>query len=111
MYLADSYAELLYAAPFDADTGTIGRLGVIVDVPGPGVPDGLAVDVDGCVWLAMSGGSEVRRYSPNGELVGVVPVPVSQPSSCVFGEDGRLYVEQVEGRSAGAVTLTAAGSS
>jgi sugar lactone lactonase YvrE len=56
------------------------------------VPDGLAIDVEGCVWLAMSGGSEVRRYSPAGQLIGAIPVPVTQPSSCIFGPDGRLYI-------------------
>jgi sugar lactone lactonase YvrE len=92
MYLADSYAELIYSAPFDAETGDLGTLEVLVEVPGPGVPDGLAIDVEGCVWLAMSGGSEVRRYSPAGELIGAIPVPVTQPSSCIFGPDGRLYI-------------------
>lgn len=92
MYVADSYANVLYSAPFRADEGGIGRLEVLIDVAGPGVPDGLAVDVDGCVWVAMSSGREVRRYDPAGTLIGVVPVPVSQPSSCIFGPDGRLYI-------------------
>ncbi|WP_240677759.1 SMP-30/gluconolactonase/LRE family protein [Actinacidiphila soli] len=38
------------------------------------------------------GGREVRRYDPTGRVVGVVPVPVLQPSSCAFGPDGRLYI-------------------
>jgi sugar lactone lactonase YvrE len=92
MYLADSYANLLYSAPFRADEGEIGPLRVLAEVNGPGVPDGLAVDVDGCVWVAMSGGSEIRRYSPGGELVGAAAVPVSQPSSCIFGDDGTLFI-------------------
>ena len=57
-----------------------------------GVPDGLAVDVEGCFWVAMHGGREVRRYDPAGRVVGVVPVPVLQPTSCAFGADGRLFV-------------------
>lgn len=92
MYLADSYVGLVYAAPFHAETGDIGRLDAVIDVEGPGVPDGLSVDVDGCVWVAMHGGGQVCRYDPAGRLIGVVPVPVCQPSGCAFGADGRLYI-------------------
>lgn len=92
MYLADSYANLLYRADFQVEPGTLGPLVVLAETKGPGVPDGLAVDVDGCFWVAMFGGREVRRYDPAGRVVGVVPVPARQPSSCVFGPDGRLYI-------------------
>jgi len=92
MYLADSYANLLYRADFHPEPGTLGPLDVLAETEGPGVPDGLAVDVDGCFWVAMFGGREVRRYDPAGLVVGVVPVPAHQPSSCVFGSDGRLYI-------------------
>jgi sugar lactone lactonase YvrE len=92
MYLADSYANLLYRADFHPEAGDLGRFDTLAETEGPGVPDGLAVDVDGCLWVAMHGGREVRRYDPTGRVVGVVPVPVLQPSSCVFGPDGRLYI-------------------
>ena len=92
MYLADSYANLLYRADFHAETGAIGPLEVLTQTDEPGVPDGLAVDVEGCFWVAMHGGREVRRYDPTGRVVGVVPLPVLQPTSCAFGPGGRLYV-------------------
>lgn len=92
MYLADSYVNLVYTTPFHPETGDVGRFDVLIDVEGPGVPDGLSVDVEGCIWVAMHGGGQVRRYDPAGRLVGVVPVPVRQPSSCAFGADGRLYI-------------------
>lgn len=50
-----------------------------------GMPDGLTVDVDGGVWVALWGGSVVHRYDPDGALTDVVDVPVSQVTSCVFG--------------------------
>jgi sugar lactone lactonase YvrE len=50
-----------------------------------GVPDGLTVDLDGCVWVAMWGGSALRRFTPDGQPDAVLPVPVSQPTSCAFG--------------------------
>jgi len=92
MYLADSYAKLLYRADFRPESGELGRLDVLAETEGPGVPDGLAVDVEGCFWVAMHGGREVRRYDPKGHVVGVVPAPVLQPTSCAFGPGGHLYI-------------------
>ena len=91
MYFVDSFANTLYAAPFDADDGELGELVPVCKVE-DGLPDGLAVDVDGCVWVAIWGASEVRRFDASGEVVAVVPMPVSQPSSCAFADDGTLYI-------------------
>jgi sugar lactone lactonase YvrE len=59
-----------------------------------GTPDGLTVDADGGVWVALWGGSAVHRYSPDGELDQVVSLPVAQVSSCAFGGDDldTLYI-------------------
>lgn len=50
-----------------------------------GNPDGLTVDADGGLWVAMSGGGEVLRVSPGGEVTGTVRLPVSRVTSCTFG--------------------------
>lgn len=50
-----------------------------------GAPDGLTVDAEGGVWVALWGGSAVRRYTPDGRLSEVVEIPVSQVSACTFG--------------------------
>ncbi|MFG2375452.1 SMP-30/gluconolactonase/LRE family protein [Streptomyces sp. NPDC048504] len=92
MYLADSYANLLYRADFHAEPGELGRLEVLTKTEGVGVPDGLAVDIEGCFWVAMHGGREVRRYDLTGRVVGLVPVPVLQPTSCAFGADDCLFI-------------------
>lgn len=91
MYLIDSMTKTVLRADFDLDEGVVGEFTPLCRVD-PGLPDGLAVDADGCIWVAVWGGAEVRRFSGRGELTGIVPVPVSQPASCGFGTDGTLYI-------------------
>ncbi len=91
MYLVDSMTNILLSAPYDAGEDVVGEFKPLCSVE-PGLPDGLAVDVDGAIWVAVWGGAEVRRFNSLGELVGIVPMPVSQPSSCAFGPDGTLYI-------------------
>lgn len=91
-YLADSMARVLLAASYDVSTGTIGELRRLVTLGGDGLPDGLCIDDEGHIWLAVWGAGQVRRYDPRGRQVAVVTLPVSQPSSCAFGPDGVLFI-------------------
>lgn len=91
MYLADSMRGVLLSAPYYPDEGDVGSFTEVCAVDG-GLPDGLAVDVEGCAWVAIWGGHEVRRYDPRGQVVGRIPMPVEKPSSCAFGDDGSLYI-------------------
>jgi sugar lactone lactonase YvrE len=50
-----------------------------------GAPDGMCVDAEGALWVAFWDGGEVRRYSPLGELIARVHVPVSRPTCCSIG--------------------------
>ncbi len=50
-----------------------------------GFPDGMTLDDEGCLWVAVWGGGAVHRYAPNGELLAVVDVDAPQVSSCAFG--------------------------
>jgi len=91
MYLVDSTEHRLLSAPFDAIKGDVGSFETLA-VVAEGLPDGLAVAADGSIWVAIWGASTVQRFSAQGTLLQSVRVPVSQPSSCAFGDDGELFV-------------------
>lgn len=58
------------------------------------IPDGMTIDAEGGIWVAVMGSGEVRRYSPTGEVLQSVEVPVVGPTSVAFGGDdlGDLYI-------------------
>jgi sugar lactone lactonase YvrE len=56
-----------------------------VSIHPPGMPDGLTVDAEGGVWVAVWGAAAVHRYDPDGNLSEVVDLPASQVSACTFG--------------------------
>jgi sugar lactone lactonase YvrE len=88
MWLVDSANRVIDAFDFDADAGAVTRRRTIVQLDSSdGLPDGLAVDEENCIWVAIWDGSEVRRYDPDGNLLASVRLPVSRPTSCCFGGD------------------------
>jgi sugar lactone lactonase YvrE len=95
MYLVDSGPRVVHAFAFDGDQGTISDGRVLVTVPQEvGAPDGMTVDADGDLWVAIYGGGGVHRYSPDGVLRDVLAVKAQQSTCCAFAGPGlnRLYV-------------------
>ncbi|MFF4309773.1 SMP-30/gluconolactonase/LRE family protein [Streptomyces sp. 900105755] len=68
-----------------ADGLPVGRRPLVTIEEDAGFPDGLTVDADGCVWVALWGGAAVRRYTPDGELDRVISLPASLTTACAFG--------------------------
>lgn len=71
----------------DEATGEITGRRRVLQVPGPGIPDGLSLDSEGSIWIAMWGGGEVRRLTPDGRVDRIVKLPVTQVTSIAFGGD------------------------
>lgn len=87
---ADTLHREIRAYEVDPSTGEFGASRIHVSIPeGKGAPDGMALDTEGCLWTAMWGGAAVHRYALDGTLAEVLPLPVTNPTSCTFGgEDG-----------------------
>lgn len=96
LYHVDSSAGTVKAWEYDMATGDLGASRVLRDVPEEiGLPDGLTVDADGNVWLAIWGAGQVWRLDPTtGETTAVVEVPTPYTTSCAFGgpELSTLYI-------------------
>jgi sugar lactone lactonase YvrE len=108
MYYVDSLAYRIDVMDYDPVTGEIGRRRCLATLGhGDVVPDGLTVDAEGCIWVAVWGGGAVQRYRPDGRLKEIIKLPAAHVTSCAFG--GRdldvLYISTAAGpgTSAGAL--------
>lgn len=87
-YLSDSHpsVQTIWRHQFDAVSGSWGAASAWVDMkPLPGRPDGAAVDSEGCYWICGNDAGQVHRFSPAGELLQSIALPVSKPAMCAFG--------------------------
>jgi sugar lactone lactonase YvrE len=101
MYYTDSWTWRVDVCDYDVTTGEVGnrRPFVVVD-KAIGMPDGLTVDAEGGVWVALYGGGAVHRYDPDGTLTEIVALPVSLATSIAFGGQGlgTLFVTTARNR-------------
>ncbi|HXA32019.1 MAG TPA: SMP-30/gluconolactonase/LRE family protein [Acidimicrobiales bacterium] len=89
-YFVDSATQRIDVFDYDRLDGAIYSRRPFVTIPPEiGIPDGVAVDSEGCVWVAIWGGGMVHRYTPEGELDAIVKIPTPNVSSCCFG--GRAF--------------------
>lgn len=100
LYLVDSASRVIHRFAFSEEEGTVGRRLDPIRLPATGgMPDGIAVDESGAVWVAVWGGGCVRRYTPTGAIDMSIPVPVRNVSSVAFGEAGyrTLFITTAHG--------------
>ena len=88
LYYIDSPTKTVAAYDFDRRNGGISRKRVVVELPDGfvGMPDGMCVDAEGMLWIALWGGAGVTRWDPaTGGLLQKLAVPALNVTSCVFG--------------------------
>jgi sugar lactone lactonase YvrE len=83
-YYADTATHRVDVFDYDRNAGLTGRR-PFVPFPDDGHPDGLTVDADGGVWVALHGAGAVHRYGPDGTLDAVVEVPTARVTACTLG--------------------------
>ena len=94
MYVADTPTKVIMAYDYDGDgIASNGRIFAEVDASG-GYPDGSTVDSEGYLWNCEWEGHRIVRYDPRGRVDRILPVPVSKPTCCAFGDDdlSTLYI-------------------
>jgi len=84
-YLADSARGEIGAYEFDGTKGTLGERRTFAAPLELGIPDGSAMDTEGCLWNARWGAGCVARFAPDGSIISTISVPASQVTSCAFG--------------------------
>jgi sugar lactone lactonase YvrE len=85
MYYVDSLAYRLDVFDYDPATGAIsGRRPVASLGEGEVMPDGLAVDMEGGIWVAVWGAGQIQRYRADGQPDGVVELPAARVTSLAF---------------------------
>jgi sugar lactone lactonase YvrE len=100
MYYVDSPAHSVDIFDYDRTSGTPGNRRVLASIGGgEAVPDGLAVDSAGDIWVAVWGGSAIVRYGPDGQLKQTLEVPAAHVTSCAFGgpDLATLYITTAGG--------------
>ncbi len=99
MYYCDSTPAVVRAYDFDLAAGAVNNRRVFADFgPRKGRPDGCTIDAEGCLWVVEVEGSRVVRFHPDGHEMGTALLPVTKPTSVMFGGAGlrTLYVTSMQ---------------
>lgn len=86
LYLADTWAKKILVLDYDPHTGAAAKPRVFIDLASDeGYPDGLTLDTQGDMWIAMTESWTVARYAPDGRLRQRIRLPARKPTSVAFG--------------------------
>ncbi len=96
LYYIDTPTRSVVSYRYDSQTGAISDKKVVNNGPkSDGYPDGMTIDTEGFLWIALWGGWKVARYDPaTGKQYCQIQLPVSRVTSCTFGGDNLedLYI-------------------
>ncbi len=89
LYYIDTPTRQVVSYRYDVISGDISDKKVIIEIPkSDGYPDGMTIDEEGMLWIALWGGWKIARYDPfTGKQLSQIRIPVSRVTSCVFGGD------------------------
>ena len=91
-FFSDSLEYAVFVYDYDLATGDITNRRVLFPVS-DGVPDGMCIDANDDLWLAVWGGRRLeKRSSGTGELLAVVDVDAEHVSSCCFIDENTLLI-------------------
>ena len=85
LYFTESAGRTVFAYDLDLRHGTLSKRRVFATWADGVKPDGIAVDEDGAVWVAIWDGWRIERWSAEGKLVRTIRLPVPRPTSVAFG--------------------------
>lgn len=86
MYFADTPTQRIDAFDVDPEAGTLSNRRTVLTIPREeGGPDGMILDAEDHLWIALWGGDQLRRYTPDGEPDTIVHVPAHRVTKCAFG--------------------------
>jgi xylono-1,5-lactonase len=98
MYASETPQGKVFQYDYDTTDGSVSNKRLFVQLEDGGMPDGMAVDAEGHVWVAANSQGKLVRYSPNGKAVATCVVPGAKMTSCPAfgGEDSRtLYITSI----------------
>jgi sugar lactone lactonase YvrE len=81
-YSIDTLPGIVWVRSYDPESGRVGEREVLLQLDD--LPDGMCVDIDGNLWIAIWGAGQVRCYSPTGTLLATVFVPAPNTTSVAF---------------------------
>ncbi|MGO4535140.1 SMP-30/gluconolactonase/LRE family protein [Leifsonia sp. 2MCAF36] len=83
LYSIDTERQVVYRRSYESDTGRTGPRDSFISF-NEGYPDGMTIDADGHLWIAVWGLGQVQRFSPSGDLVHTIRIPTPHTSSVAF---------------------------
>ena len=84
MFYIDTPTQRIDSFDYDLDTGRIGNRRTLIEIPvSMGSPDGMCVDAEGGIWVALWGGGSVIRIVDS-KIVKIIEIPTPQVTSVAF---------------------------
>ncbi len=85
MYCADSAAGIVFQMDLNESGDICGKKPFLEFSQDMGLPDGMTVDSEDCLWVCHWGGWRVTRFAPSGQTLSEIFLPVCNVTSCCFG--------------------------